>query len=252
MWYNMIKYIATSFDEYSQKKQYTYKQETRETVHNIFTSKENDYLQAKVTGYPLVHGYNDISDMGTAILNAESELNEYFYKKVTKLDNYRTDLDRSQLLNVASVALEHLVDKKKLKIKNNLLFSIHFTMFGKFLPIIKATCLGSVKRLFERLDQFFNYLQEIIKAVVKEGKSMIDEMVDNKHLIKQDPKFWKEHFIEVQIRNVKRVYFAKPFLSLLQMGIGVEYAVIIYFLLVTLGVQIWKDGSLLLTSIFNK
>lgn len=252
MWYNMIKYIATSFDEYSQKKQYTYKQEIRETVYNIFTSKENEYLQAKVTGYPLVHGYNDISDMGTAILNAESELNEYFYKKVTKLDNYRTDLDRSQLLNVASVALEHLVDKKKLKIKNNLLFSIHFTMFGKFLPIIKATCLGSVKRLFERLDQFFNYLQEIIKAVVKEGKSMIDEMVDNKHLIKQDPKFWKEHFIEVQIRNVKRVYFAKPFLSLLQMGIGVEYAVIIYFLLVTLGVQIWKDGSLLLTSIFNK
>lgn len=248
----MIKYIATSFDEYSQKKQYTYKQETRETVYNIFTSKENEYLQAKVTGYPLVHGYNDISDMGTAILNAESELNEYFYKKVTKLDNYRTDLDRSQLLNVASVALEHLVDKKKLKIKNNLLFSIHFTMFGKFLPIIKATCLGSVKRLFERLDQFFNYLQEIIKAVVKEGKSMIDEMVDNKHLIKQDPKFWKEHFIEVQIRNVKRVYFAKPFLSLLQMGIGVEYAAIIYFLLVTLGVQIWKDGSLLLTSIFNK
>lgn len=248
----MIKYIATSFDEYSQKKQYTYKQEIRETVYNIFTSKENEYLQAKVTGYPLVHGYNDISDMGTAILNAESELNEYFYKKVTKLDNYRTDLDRSQLLNVASVALEHLVDKKKLKIKNNLLFSIHFTMFGKFLPIIKATCLGSVKRLFERLDQFFNYLQEIIKAVVKEGKSMIDEMVDNKHLIKQDPKFWKEHFIEVQIRNVKRVYFAKPFLSLLQMGIGVEYAVIIYFLLVTLGVQIWKDGSLLLTSIFNK
>lgn len=252
MWYNMIKYIAASFDEYSQKKQYTYKQETRETVYNIFTSKENEYLQAKVTGYPLVHGYNDISDMGTAILNAESELNEYFYKKVTKLDNYRTDLDRSQLLNVASVALEHLVDKKKLKIKNNLLFSIHFTMFGKFLPIIKATCLGSVKRLFERLDQFFNYLQEIIKAVVKEGKSMIDEMVDNKHLIKQDPKFWKEHFIEVQIRNVKRVYFAKPFLSLLQMGIGVEYAGIIYFLLVTLGVQIWKDGGLLLTSIFNK
>lgn len=252
MWYNMIKYIATSFDEYSQKKQYTYKQETRETVYNIFTSKENEYLQAKVTGYPLVHGYNDISDMGTAILNAESELNEYFYEKVTKSDNYKTDLDRSQLLNVASVALEHLVDKKKLKIKNNLLFSIHFTMFGKFLPIIKATCLGSVKRLFERLDQFFNYLQEIIKAVVKEGKSMIDEMVDNKHLIKQDPKFWKEHFIEVQIRNVKRVYFAKPFLSLLQMGIGVEYAVIIYFLLVTLGVQIWKDGSLLLTSIFNK
>lgn len=248
----MRKYIATAFDEYSKEKQYAYKQETRETVHNIFTSKENDYLQAKVTGYPLVHGYNDISDMGTAILNAESELNEYFYKKVTKLDNYRTDLDRSQLLNVASVALEHLVDKKKLKIKNNLLFSIHFTMFGKFLPIIKATCLGSVKRLFERLDQFFNYLQEIIKAVVKEGKSMIDEMVDNKHLIKQDPKFWKEHFIEVQIRNVKRVYFAKPFLSLLQMGIGVEYAVIIYFLLVTLGVQIWKDGSLLLTSIFNK
>lgn len=252
MWYNMIKYIATSFDEYSQKKQYTYKQETRETVYNIFTSKENEYLQAKVTGYPLVHGYNDISDMGTTVLNAESELNEYFYKKVTKLDNYRTDLDRSQLLNVASVALEHLVDKKKLKIKNNLLFSIHFTMFGKFLPIIKATCLGSVKRLFERLDQFFNYLQEIIKAVVKEGKSMIDEMVDNKHLIKQDPKFWKEHFIEVQIRNVKRVYFDKPFLSLLQMGIGVEYAVIIYFLLVTLGVQIWRDGSLLLTSIFNK
>ncbi|MEK3532748.1 hypothetical protein AAA434_12700 [Lactobacillus crispatus] len=248
----MIKYIATSFDEYSQKKQYTYKQETRETVYNIFTSKENEYLQAKVTGYPLVHGYNDISDMGTTVLNAESELNEYFYKKVTKLDNYRTDLDRSQLLNVASVALEHLVDKKKLKIKNNLLFSIHFTMFGKFLPIIKATCLGSVKRLFERLDQFFNYLQEIIKAVVKEGKSMIDEMVDNKHLIKQDPKFWKEHFIEVQIRNVKRVYFDKPFLSLLQMGIGVEYAVIIYFLLVTLGVQIWRDGSLLLTSIFNK
>lgn len=248
----MRKYIATAFDEYSKEKQYAYKQETRETVYNIFTSKENDYLQAKVTGYPLVHGYNDISDMGTAILNAESELNEYFYKKVTKLDNYRTDLDRSQLLNVASVALEHLVDKKKLKIKNNLLFSIHFTMFGKFLPIIKATCLGSVKRLFERLDQFFNYLQEIIKAVVKEGKSMIDEMVDNKHLIKQDPKFWKEHFIEVQIRNVKRVYFAKPFLSLLQMGIGVEYAVIIYFLLVTLGVQIWKDGSLLLTSIFNK
>lgn len=248
----MIKYIATSFDEYSQKKQYTYKQETRETVYNIFTSKENEYLQAKVTGYPLVHGYNDISDMGTTVLNAESELNEYFYKKVTKLDNYRTDLDRSQLLNVASVALEHLVDKKKLKIKNNLLFSIHFTMFGKFLPIIKATCLGSVKRLFERLDQFFNYLQEIIKAVVKEGKSMIDEMVDSKHLIKQDPKFWKEHFIEVQIRNVKRVYFDKPFLSLLQMGIGVEYAVIIYFLLVTLGVQIWRDGSLLLTSIFNK
>lgn len=248
----MIKYIATSFDEYSQKKQYTYKQETRETVYNIFTSKENEYLQAKVTGYPLVHGYNDISDMGTTVLNAESELNEYFYKKVTKLDNYRTDLDRSQLLNVASVALEHLVDKKKLKIKNNLLFSIHFTMFGKFLPIIKATCLGSVKRLFERLDQFFNYLQEIIKAVVKEGKSMIDEMVGNKHLIKQDPKFWKEHFIEVQIRNVKRVYFDKPFLSLLQMGIGVEYAVIIYFLLVTLGVQIWRDGSLLLTSIFNK
>lgn len=248
----MIKYIATSFDEYSQKKQYTYKQETRETVYNIFTSKENEYLQAKVTGYPLVHGYNDISDMGTTVLNAESELNEYFYKKVTKLDNYRTDLDRSQLLNVASVALEHLVDKKKLKIKNNLLFSIHFTMFGKFLPIIKATCLGSVKRLFERLDQFFNYLQEIIKAVVKEGKSMIDEVVDNKHLIKQDPKFWKEHFIEVQIRNVKRVYFDKPFLSLLQMGIGVEYAVIIYFLLVTLGVQIWRDGSLLLTSIFNK
>ena len=248
----MRKYIATAFDEYSKEKQYAYKQETREIVHNIFTSKENDYLQAKVTGYPLVHGYNDISDMGTAILNAESELNEYFYKKVTRSDNYKTDLDRSQLLNVASVALEHLVDKKKLKIKNNLLFSIHFTMFGKFLPIIKATCLGSVKRLFERLDQFFNYLQEIIKAVVKEGKSMIDEMVDNKHLIKQDPKFWKEHFIEVQIRNVKRVYFAKPFLSLLQMGIGVEYAVIIYFLLVTLGVQIWKDGSLLLTSIFNK
>lgn len=248
----MRKYIATAFDEYSKEKQYAYKQETRETVHNIFTSKENDYLQAKVTGYPLVHGYNDISDMGTAILNAESELNEYFYEKVTKSNNYKTDLDRSQLLNVASVALEHLVDKKKLKIKNNLLFSIHFTMFGKFLPIIKATCLGSVKRLFERLDQFFNYLQEIIKAVVKEGKSMIDEMVDNKHLIKQDPKFWKEHFIEVQIRNVKRVYFAKPFLSLLQMGIGVEYAVIIYFLLVTLGVQIWKDGSLLLTSIFNK
>lgn len=52
----MIKYIATSFDEYSQKKQYTYKQETRETVYNIFTSKENEYLQAKVTGYPLVHG----------------------------------------------------------------------------------------------------------------------------------------------------------------------------------------------------
>ena len=252
MWYNMRKYIATAFDEYSKEKQYAYKQEKRETVHNIFTSKENDYLQAKVTGYPLVHGYNDISDMGTAILNAESELNEYFYEKVTKSNNYKTDLDRSQLLNVASVALEHLVDKKKLKIKNNLLFSIHFTMFGKFLPIIKATCLGSVKRLFERLDQFFNYLQEIIKAVVKEGKSMIDEMVDNKHLIKQDPKFWKEHFIEVQIRNVKRVYFAKPFLSLLQMGIGVEYAVIIYFLLVTLGVQIWKDGSLLLTSIFNK
>lgn len=248
----MRKYIATAFDEYSKEKQYAYKQEKRETVHNIFTSKENDYLQAKVTGYPLVHGYNDISDMGTAILNAESELNEYFYEKVTKSNNYKTDLDRSQLLNVASVALEHLVDKKKLKIKNNLLFSIHFTMFGKFLPIIKATCLGSVKRLFERLDQFFNYLQEIIKAVVKEGKSMIDEMVDNKHLIKQDPKFWKEHFIEVQIRNVKRVYFAKPFLSLLQMGIGVEYAVIIYFLLVTLGVQIWKDGSLLLTSIFNK
>lgn len=248
----MIKYIATSFDEYSQKKQYTYKQETRETVYNIFTSKENEYLQAKVTGYPLVHGYNDISDMGTAILNAESELNEYFYKKVTKLDNYRTDLDRSQLLNVASVALEHLVDKKKLKIKNNLLFSIHFTMFGKFLPIIKATCLGSVKRLFERLDQFFNYLQEIIKAVVKEGKSMIDEMVDNKHLIKQSPNFWKEHFVEVQIRNVKKVYFAKPFLSLLQIGIGIEYAVIIYFLLVTLGIQVWKDGSLLLTSIFNK
>lgn len=252
MWYNMIKYIATSFDEYSQKKQYTYKQETRETVYNIFTSKENEYLQAKVTGYPLVHGYNDISDMGTAILNAESELNEYFYEKVTKSDNYKTDLDRSQLLNVASVALEHLVDKKKLKIKNNLLFSIHFTMFGKFLPIIKATCLGSVKRLFERLDQFFNYLQEIIKAVVKEGKSMIDEMVDNKHLIKQSPNFWKEHFVEVQIRNVKKVYFAKPFLSLLQIGIGIEYAVIIYFLLVTLGIQVWKDGSLLLTSIFNK
>lgn len=248
----MRKYIATAFDEYSKEKQYAYKQETRETVYNIFTSKENDYLQAKVTGYPLVHGYNDISDMGTAILNAESELNEYFYEKVTKSDNYKTDLDRSQLLNVASVALEHLVDKKKLKIKNNLLFSIHFTMFGKFLPIIKATCLGSVKGLFDRLNQFFNYLQEIIKAVVKEGKSMIDEMVDNKHLIKQDPKFWKEHFIEVQIRNVKRVYFAKPFLSLLQMGIGVEYAAIIYFLLVTLGVQIWKDGSLLLTSIFNK
>lgn len=248
----MIKYIATSFDEYSQKKQYTYKQETRETVYNIFTSKENEYLQAKVTGYPLVHGYNDISDMGTAILNAESELNEYFYEKVTKSDNYKTDLDRSQLLNVASVALEHLVDKKKLKIKNNLLFSIHFTMFGKFLPIIKATCLGSVKRLFERLDQFFNYLQEIIKAVVKEGKSMIDEMVDNKHLIKQSPNFWKEHFVEVQIRNVKKVYFAKPFLSLLQIGIGIEYAVIIYFLLVTLGIQVWKDGSLLLTSIFNK
>lgn len=252
MWYNMIKYIATSFDEYSQKKQYTYKQETRETVYNIFTSKENEYLQAKVTGYPLVHGYNDISDMGTAILNAESELNEYFYKKVTKLDNYRTDLDRSQLLNVASVALEHLVDKKKLKIKNNLLFSIHFTMFGKFLPIIKATCLGTVRRLFDCLDQFFNYLQEIIKAVVKEGKSMIDEMVDNKHLIKQSPNFWKEHFVEVQIRNVKKVYFAKPFLSLLQIGIGIEYAVIIYFLLVTLGIQVWKDGSLLLTSIFNK
>lgn len=248
----MIKYIATSFDEYSQKKQYTYKQETRETVYNIFTSKENEYLQAKVTGYPLVHGYNDISDMGTAILNAESELNEYFYKKVTKLDNYRTDLDRSQLLNVASVALEHLVDKKKLKIKNNLLFSIHFTMFGKFLPIIKATCLGTVRRLFDCLDQFFNYLQEIIKAVVKEGKSMIDEMVDNKHLIKQSPNFWKEHFVEVQIRNVKKVYFAKPFLSLLQIGIGIEYAVIIYFLLVTLGIQVWKDGSLLLTSIFNK
>lgn len=248
----MRKYIATAFDEYSKKKQYTYKQKTRETVYNIFTSKENEYLQAKVTGYPLVHGYNDISDMGTAILNAESELNEYFYKKVTKLDNYRTDLDRSQLLNVASVALEHLVDKKKLKIKNNLLFSIHFTMFGKFLPIIKATCLGSVKRLFERLDQFFNYLQEIIKAVVKEGKSMIDEMVDNKHLIKQSPNFWKEHFVEVQIRNVKKVYFAKPFLSLLQIGIGIEYAVIIYFLLVTLGIQVWKDGSLLLTSIFNK
>lgn len=248
----MIKYIATSFDEYSQKKQYTYKQETRETVYNIFTSKENEYLQAKVTGYPLVHGYNDISDMGTSILNAESELNEYFYKKVTRSDNYKTDLDRSQLLNVASVALEHLVDKKKLKIKNNLLFSIHFTMFGKFLPIIKATCLGSVKRLFERLDQFFNYLQEIIKAVVKEGKSMIDEMVDNKHLIKQSPNFWKEHFVEVQIRNVKKVYFAKPFLSLLQIGIGIEYAVIIYFLLVTLGIQVWKDGSLLLTSIFNK
>ena len=248
----MIKYIATSFDEYSQKKQYTYKQETRETVYNIFTSKENEYLQAKVTGYPLVHGYNDISDMGTAILNAESELNEYFYKKVTRSDNYKTDLDRSQLLNVASVALERLVDQKKLKIKNNLLFSIHFTMFGKFLPIIKATCLGSVKRLFERLDQFFNYLQEIIKAVVKEGKSMIDEMVDNKHLIKQSPNFWKEHFVEVQIRNVKKVYFAKPFLSLLQIGIGIEYAVIIYFLLVTLGIQVWKDGSLLLTSIFNK
>ena len=190
--------------------------------------------------------------MGTAILNAESELNEYFYKKVTKLDNYRTDLDRSQLLNVASVALEHLVDKKKLKIKNNLLFSIHFTMFGKFLPIIKATCLGTVRRLFDCLDQFFNYLQEIIKAVVKEGKSMIDEMVDNKHLIKQSPNFWKEHFVEVQIRNVKKVYFAKPFLSLLQIGIGIEYAVIIYFLLVTLGIQVWKDGSLLLTSIFNK
>lgn len=248
----MRKYIATAFDEYSKEKQYTYKQETRETVHSIFTSKENDYLQAKVTGYPLVHGYNDISDMGTAILNAESELNEYFYEKVTKSDNYKTDLDRSQLLNVASVALEHLVDKKKLKIKNNLLFSIHFTMFGKFLPIIKATCLGSVKRLFERLDQFFNYLQEIIKAVVKEGKSMIDEMVDNKHLIKQSPNFWKEHFVEVQIRNVKKVYFAKPFLSLLQIGIGIEYAVIIYFLLVTLGIQVWKDGSLLLTSIFNK
>lgn len=247
MWYNMRKYIATAFDEYSQKKQYTYKQETRETVYNIFTSQKNEYLQAKVTGYPLVHGYNDISDMGTTVLNAESELNEYFYKKVTKLDNYRTDLDRSQLLNVASVALEHLVDKKKLKIKNNLLFSIHFTMFGS-LPIIKATCLGSVKRLLDRLDQFFNYLQEIIKAVVKEGKSMIDEMVDGKHLIMQDPKFWKEHFIEVQIRNVKRVYFAKLFLSLLQMGIGIEYAGIIYFLLVTLGVQVWKDGSLLLTS----
>ena len=248
----MRKYIATAFDEYSKEKQYAYEQETRETVHNIFTSKENDYLQAKVTGYPLVHGYNDISDMGTAILNAESELNEYFYEKVTKSNNYKTDLDRSQLLNVASVALEHLVDKKKLKIKNNLLFSIHFTMFGKFLPIIKATCLGSVKRLFERLDQFFNYLQEIIKAVVKEGKSMIDEMVDNKHLIKQSPNFWKEHFVEVQIRNVKKVYFAKPFLSLLQIGIGIEYAVIIYFLLVTLGIQVWKDGSLLLTSIFNK
>lgn len=252
MWYNMIKYIATSFDEYSQKKQYTYKQETRETVYNIFTSKENEYLQAKVTGYPLVHGYNDISDMGTAILNAESELNEYFYKKVTRSDNYKTDLDRSQLLNVASVALERLVDQKKLKIKNNLLFSIHFTMFGKFLPIIKATCLGTVRRLFDCLDQFFNYLQEIIKAVVKEGKSMIDEMVDNKHLIKQSPNFWKEHFVEVQIRNVKKVYFAKPFLSLLQIGIGIEYAVIIYFLLVTLGIQVWKDGSLLLTSIFNK
>ena len=248
----MIKYIATSFDEYSQKKQYTYKQETRETVYNIFTSKENEYLQAKVTGYPLVHGYNDISDMGTAILNAESELNEYFYKKVTRSDNYKTDLDRSQLLNVASVALERLVDQKKLKIKNNLLFSIHFTMFGKFLPIIKATCLGTVRRLFDCLDQFFNYLQEIIKAVVKEGKSMIDEMVDNKHLIKQNPNFWKEHFVEVQIRNVKKVYFAKPFLSLLQIGIGIEYAVIIYFLLVTLGIQVWKDGSLLLTSIFNK
>ena len=248
----MIKYIATSFDEYSQKKQYTYKQETRETVYNIFTSKENEYLQAKVTGYPLVHGYNDISDMGTAILNAESELNEYFYKKVTRSDNYKTDLDRSQLLNVASVALERLVDQKKLKIKNNLLFSIHFTMFGKFLPIIKATCLGTVRRLFDCLDQFFNYLQEIIKAVVKEGKSMIDEMVDNKHLIKQSPNFWKEHFVEVQIRNVKKVYFAKPFLSLLQIGIGIEYAVIIYFLLVTLGIQVWKDGSLLLTSIFNK
>lgn len=248
----MIKYIATSFDEYSQKKQYTYKQETRETVYNIFTSKENEYLQAKVTGYPLVHGYNDISDMGTAILNAESELNEYFYKKVTRSDNYKTDLDRSQLLNVASVALERLVDQKKLKIKNNLLFSIHFTMFGKFLPIIRATCLGTVKRLFDCLDQFFSYLQEIIKTVVKVGKAVIDEMVENKHLIKQNPNFWKEHFVEVQIRSVKKVYFAKPFLSLLQIGIGIEYAVMIYFLLVTLGIQVWKDGSLLLINIFTR
>lgn len=248
----MRKYIATAFDEYSKEKQYAYKQETRETVHNIFTSKENDHLQAKVTGYPLVHGYNDISDMGTAILNAESELNEYFYKKVTRSDNYKTDLDRSQLLNVASVALERLVDQKKLKIKNNLLFSIRFTMFGKFLPIIKATCLGTVKRLFDCLDQFFSYLQEVIKTVVKVGKAMIDEMVDNKHLIKQSPNFWKEHFVEVQIRNVKKVYFAKPFLSLLQIGIGVEYAVVIYFLLVTLGIQVWKDGSLLLINIFTR
>lgn len=248
----MRKYIATAFDEYSKEKQYTYKQETRETVHSIFTSKENDYLQAKVTGYPLVHGYNDISDMGTAILNAESELNEYFYKKVTRSDNYKTDLDRSQLLNVASVALERLVDQKKLKIKNNLLFSIHFTMFGKFLPIIKATCLGTVKRLFDCLDQFFSYLQEIIKTVVKVGKAVIDEMVENKYLIKQSPNFWKEHFVEVQIRSVKKVYFAKPFLALLQIGIGIEYAVIIYFLLVTLGIQVWKDGSLLLINIFTR